>query len=179
MLTPSKGLYTAESDRTHGASSTAQGIGLRRAVAGSACPFTVTAHDATGARRPKGGDMVLCRLTYPPEGDGAAETEPIEGQVCDNLDGTYSVTYRPTLAREGPLLRVSINGAPINGSPFRIDVDRTELEWTFTPWRKSKKRFLKWSLKCLRNRSQTHARPQCSVTLTYLRYCFEGPCPSL
>ena len=123
MLTPSKGLYTAESDRTHGASSTAQGIGLRRAVAGSACPFTVTAHDATGARRPKGGDMVLCRLTYPPEGDGAAETEPIEGQVCDNFDGTYSVTYRPTLAREGPLLRVSINGAPINGSPFRIDVE--------------------------------------------------------
>ena len=96
------------------ASSLAVGLGLEAAVAGSTCSFAVVVKDKTGAQRPAGGDVVVARLIDRDSGRIAAE-----GHVLDNTDGSYHVSYVPTRCRDELLLRVTVNGQRLRGSPFR------------------------------------------------------------
>ena len=93
--------------------SIATGRGLDTASAGALCTFRVLAKDQTGVRMQVGGDAVNVWV-------GGMDSGPVPANVIDNTDGTYTVTYCATRPRAGAKLEllVTVNGAPISGSPF-------------------------------------------------------------
>lgn len=72
------------------------GPGFGGGAAGQVVKLTLTARDAAGKRIREGGAHVLV-LVEPPAGGAASasddEPEPIQAEVQDHGDGTYSATY--------------------------------------------------------------------------------------
>jgi filamin len=80
--------------------------------------FTIQARNKIGDPMKTGGDPFKVAITGPYN----AEVEP---KITDNNNGTYLVEYEPTLA--GPhKIEVTLNGTPISGSPWNIEVDRSD-----------------------------------------------------
>lgn len=68
------------------------GQGLNGGHACAELSFQVLAHDATGSKCRTGGDDVVVRLL--PSSQSMRLTGPINVQVTDHENGTYSVTYK-------------------------------------------------------------------------------------
>lgn len=100
-----------------GARSNAKGPGLRVARAGCVSSFRVHAHDSNGERLEWGGDNITSWVTGMKHG-------PTVGQVADNTDGSYSVSYLADGLEPGrtAALHVTVNGVALPGSPFRPSV---------------------------------------------------------
>jgi len=64
-------------------------------------------------KRTEGGDPFKVEVMGP--------TGPVPVQVVDNGDGTYAVTYHPEDAGRHDIA-VTLEGKPIKGSTFRVDV---------------------------------------------------------
>jgi len=109
-----RGPATAALDTACATNSVAAGPGLDEAIAGAVCSFTVLVKDKAGNKRVRGGDIVVARLVEPKSGRIAAE-----GHVTDNTDGSYYCSYVPTKHEPNLVLRVSVNGMRLKGSPFR------------------------------------------------------------
>ena len=109
-----RGPATAALDTACASNSVAAGPGLEEAIAGSVCSFTVLVKDKAGNKRVRGGDIVVARLVEPKSGRIVAE-----GHVVDNTDGSYYCSYVPTRHEPNLVLRVSVNGTRLKGSPFR------------------------------------------------------------
>eukprot|EP00937_MAST-01D_sp_MAST-1D-sp2_P001927 g1927.t1 len=123
---------------TLAANCTADGMGLKHAMAGEEATFTVHAVDHRGEARTDGGDVVEAELVCGGGGDadgggGAEEKDggdeedealrPLAAAVTDNGDGTYSCSFTPRAAHKGTArLYVRMLGAPIDGSPFTVVV---------------------------------------------------------
>jgi len=76
--------------------------------------FTIEARDKHGNRRNEGGDPFVVEINGP--------TGPVPAHVVDNGDGTYQVTYHPQDAGRHDVA-VTLEGKPIKGSTFRVDVN--------------------------------------------------------
>jgi hypothetical protein len=76
--------------------------------------FTIEARDKNGKRRTEGGDPFKVEVMGP--------TGPVPVDVVDNGDGTYQVTYHPDDAGRHDIA-VTLEGKPIKGSTFRVDVN--------------------------------------------------------
>lgn len=96
-----------------------EGRGAEKAVAGLVTQFKVLVVPLEGKPLPMFTDNVVC--TMEPETAGEGDTVIGTCQI-DEADGTVcKVTYVP--AQDGPhLLKVSITGAPVPGSPFSVTV---------------------------------------------------------
>eukprot|EP01098_Paradermamoeba_levis_P007724 TRINITY_DN3210_c0_g1_i2.p1 TRINITY_DN3210_c0_g1~~TRINITY_DN3210_c0_g1_i2.p1 ORF type:complete len:170 (-),score=27.71 TRINITY_DN3210_c0_g1_i2:66-575(-) len=67
---------------------------------------------------PRGGDPFVVQVTGP---DGPLPLGPGGVDIKDNGDGTYDVTYNPTV--HGPHeVDVKLRGKPVGGGPFHVDV---------------------------------------------------------
>jgi len=76
--------------------------------------FTIEARDKNGKKRIEGGDPFIVEVMGP--------TGPVPADVVDNGDGTYQVTYHPQDAGRHDVA-VTLEGKPIKGSTFRVDVN--------------------------------------------------------
>jgi len=75
--------------------------------------FTIEARDKAGKPIKQGGDDFHVDIQGP-EG-------PLDAEVLDNGDGTYSVSYAPT--GPGPHdIAVTLDDVPIKGSTFHVDI---------------------------------------------------------
>ena len=96
---------------------TAGGPGIGGGTAGATVAFVVTSADGNGHRlRVGGGDVAISVLR---SGLGMMGGETIEGRAVDNGDGTYACTYAVP-SRGDYSVTVSMNDAPISGSPFPV-----------------------------------------------------------
>jgi len=93
----------------------AAGTGLEGGEVGVAQIIQVQCRDANDNRRTTGGDIVLVSMT--PEGGRSTDAH-----VIDNIDGTYTCTYLPTVASPNCRIHISVNGTRIVGSPFSAQV---------------------------------------------------------
>lgn len=82
-------------------------------AAGQPTSLVVHARDGRGNRLKSGGDHVEVTVS------GANASTP---DVADVGDGTYRATYVPTVAGTDQVA-VTVNGTPINGSPFESTVE--------------------------------------------------------
>ncbi|XP_077125094.1 E3 ubiquitin-protein ligase TRIM71 [Ranitomeya variabilis] len=98
-----------------GALTKATGEGLKRAIQGQVASFTVIAYDHDGEVRLSGGDLITV-LVMGPDGNLFA------ADVTDQLNGTYSVSYRPPLEGEH-LISVMVCNQHIENSPFKVHVN--------------------------------------------------------
>lgn len=88
----------------------AEGPGLHEAWDNEPAHFTIHAVDKNGNPRNDGGDPFEVKI------DGPA---PVNAEVVDNGNGTYSVTYHPDVP--GPYtINVSLEGSHIKDSPFHV-----------------------------------------------------------
>jgi len=100
---------------TVAANSIAYGPGLEPGVLDTEpAHFTIEARDKNGQRRNEGGDPFVVEVLGP--------TGPVPVEVVDNGDGTYAVTYHPEDAGRHDIA-VTLEGKPIKGSTFRVDVN--------------------------------------------------------
>ncbi|KNC56407.1 uncharacterized protein AMSG_02378 [Thecamonas trahens ATCC 50062] len=98
---------------THGPSCVTNGGGLTNATVGSLSTFVIEAFDEYGNARGMGGDTIVATMVAD---SGAASVVCVDGR-----DGRYTCTYTP--AQGGAyLLTVNIEGLPLPGSPWRVDV---------------------------------------------------------
>jgi len=104
-----------------GASSVAAvtaGTGATAAISGVAATFVVTVKDASGNVVGVGGDAISSRVLVPRWGAG---TRVVSGDVVDNGDGTYAVSYvaweTGTFSHE-----VKLGSSHVAGSPFSVVV---------------------------------------------------------
>jgi len=75
--------------------------------------FTIQARDKKGNPIKEGGDPFKVDIQGP--------TGPIPCEVKDNGDGTYSCKYQPDAAGQHDVA-VTLNGTPIKGSTFRVNI---------------------------------------------------------
>ena len=101
--------------------STAQGAGLVRAMAGAEAACVITSLDAFGNRRLAGGAPFRARLSTPAAAEAARVLASCE--VVDCEDGTFLALYTPPPAARGACeLHVMLGEAPLKGSPFKVEV---------------------------------------------------------
>ena len=86
------------------------GDGLTAAAVRHPSEFTVEACDATGRRRPDGGDAFFVAIR------GASR---VRARIVDNRDGTYKVEWKPPQSGTYSIV-VSFFGVPLSGSPFNV-----------------------------------------------------------
>eukprot|EP01116_Phalansterium_solitarium_P017453 TRINITY_DN4304_c0_g2_i1.p1 TRINITY_DN4304_c0_g2~~TRINITY_DN4304_c0_g2_i1.p1 ORF type:complete len:752 (+),score=320.34 TRINITY_DN4304_c0_g2_i1:113-2368(+) len=94
----------------------AYGPGLESGVANSTSPFTVEIYNRFGTRVPDGGDKIEVKVVGPHD-------SVVSSKVVDNQDGSYSASYDPKEPGEHTVT-VSVNGAPVKGSPFKVTIDK-------------------------------------------------------
>ncbi len=93
--------------------------------------FRIQARDSTSKNRTSGLDLfevtVRRRLPEPdnPDDDYDADGKKIEFedvpvQIEDSRDGSYEVTYLPTIVDSEYVINVSLNGIAIRGSPWKV-----------------------------------------------------------
>jgi filamin len=75
--------------------------------------FTIQAKDRNGNNMNKGGDPWEVKIQGP---DG-----PVDANVKDNGDGTYTVDYAPKSPGKHRI-DVTLKGAPVQKSPFTVNV---------------------------------------------------------
>jgi hypothetical protein len=99
------------------------GAGASAAVAGQEAALVLRACDSFGSDVGRGGDLVIASLvpvSGPASGMAAAS-------VRDSCDGLYHIAY--TALRAVPHeLRIRLNGADVNGSPFVVSVGAGPVE---------------------------------------------------
>ncbi|EFN57239.1 expressed protein [Chlorella variabilis] len=97
----------------------AHGPGFSGASACQPVKLTITARDSAGKRIREGGAHILV-LVEPTAAPGAAEEpEPIQAEVVDHGDGTYTASYAvPT--KGNYQLHIEVNGDPLGESPYPI-----------------------------------------------------------
>ena len=105
---------------------TASGAGLHDGVTGQESKFKLQARDSFGNARTSGGDRftIAVSLLTPAcaemrSASGGAAPHKVEAQ--DEGDGTYTVSWGAAVAGQYELA-VSMERAPIRGSPFRCNV---------------------------------------------------------
>eukprot|EP01120_Amphizonella_sp_Union-15-10_P008474 TRINITY_DN3052_c0_g3_i3.p1 TRINITY_DN3052_c0_g3~~TRINITY_DN3052_c0_g3_i3.p1 ORF type:complete len:1266 (+),score=382.28 TRINITY_DN3052_c0_g3_i3:257-3799(+) len=107
---PFKPSFTSPTDASH---CVAHGKGLERPSAGEMAVFEIVAKGSDGAPKTSGGDTFNVVFHGP---------KPIKPYVQDNLDGTYTVTYRPEEIAEYKIDVLLGGNQPIHGSPFSVKV---------------------------------------------------------
>ena len=96
------------------ANTTAEGAGLKVAVPGREVLFTITARDARGGLRDRGGDWFTVEESV---------GKKVECNVEDKDNGTYMASYTCSANSKGNLrLSVLLRGSHIKGSPFQVHV---------------------------------------------------------
>ncbi|KAL6061848.1 Calponiny domain-containing protein [Balamuthia mandrillaris] len=90
----------------------AEGPGLEGGQTGKPAVFTIHGVDPEGNPRQEGGDPFKVEVTGP---------ENVPAQVQDNGDGTYSVTYNPTVPGDYNVA-VSLHDEPIKDAPFDVRI---------------------------------------------------------
>jgi len=103
----------------HGASSVANGAGVRRATSGVAANFTVQAYDRFRNKRSVGGDTFHVKLSGPFSDD-------VPGVCASTGDGTHACSYVPRRAGLA-FLSVWLGSSEedvhhVRGSPFQVSV---------------------------------------------------------
>jgi len=73
--------------------------------------FTIQAKDRDGNNITKGGDPFEVKIQGP--------KGPVDANIKDNQDGTYSVDYQPTDAGKHKI-DVNLKGKPIKDAPFSV-----------------------------------------------------------
>jgi filamin len=112
----------------HGPSSIASGDGLTEAVAGEANTFYIGSHDKYENECVKGGAAVAATLKH--QQTGAA----VQGEVEDEGDGTYEVSY-PTITKAGTYSLVpTIKSEPVKGAPFTVTVREAAADAAHFKW---------------------------------------------
>ncbi|KAH3763526.1 P-type ATPase [Pelomyxa schiedti] len=97
----------------------ARGPGLVDGVAGSTCQFLIEARNPLGQPQTHGGDKFAVYVSGP-------ENTRIYGQVVDNNNGTYSVSYQPPLSG-GYAIAVHLGQTPIgDGNPYTLFIRNNE-----------------------------------------------------
>jgi hypothetical protein len=98
---------------TDAAKSQVHGPGLKEAYDTLPANFHIQAKDRDGNNIPEGGDPFEVQVTGP--------SGPVPVDLKDNGDGTYDITYHPTV--HGPHdIDVKLRGKPVGGGPFKLDV---------------------------------------------------------
>ena len=111
---------TFVASRSDAASSSAAGDGVAAVASGAEGLLTVTARDAYGNDRGVGGDDVAVRVAA----SSTLGTPESYGEVLDNGNGTYSVTYVAPAAVGAFNLSVTLGGEPVDGSSFSVNATR-------------------------------------------------------
>jgi len=114
-------------DVAYGPNCNASGQGLSKAFTNTATAFRVTAFTRSNVRRNMGGDIVAIRLCRSSANDDVA----VATTITDKRDGTYEVTYRAPSTGDYTL-HLTINGHPIQGSPFAVTAVVGELFFSFS-----------------------------------------------
>ena len=91
----------------------AHGEGLKTALRGKPASFTVIGYDHDGEPRLSGGDAVSAVVMAAVDGNLSA------AEVCDHLNGSYTVSYLPKAEGEY-LVSVLVCNQHIMGSPFKV-----------------------------------------------------------
>ncbi|XP_031649154.1 E3 ubiquitin-protein ligase TRIM71 [Oncorhynchus kisutch] len=91
----------------------AHGDGLKTALRGKPASFTVIGYDHDGEPRLSGGDAVSAVVMAAVDGNLSA------AEVCDHLNGSYTVSYLPKAEGEY-LVSVLVCNQHIMGSPFKV-----------------------------------------------------------
>ena len=93
--------------------SVAEGKGLKGAELGAETNFTVTTRDSQGKQFYNEQEQVTVTIR--------SQTGEEEAQITDYKDGNYALNYKPkTVGRHD--VGIEINGCPLTGSPWRVDV---------------------------------------------------------
>ena len=93
--------------------SVAEGKGLKEAEFGAEANFTVTTRDSEGKQFYSEQEQVTVTIR--------SSTGEEEVQITDCKDGNYTVHYKPkSVGRHH--VAIEINGWPLTGSPWRVDV---------------------------------------------------------
>ena len=93
--------------------SVAEGKSLKEAEQGAEANFTVTTRDSEGKQFYSEQEQVTVTISSP--------TGEEEKQITDCKDGNYTVHYKPkSVGRHD--LAIEINGWPLTGSPWRVNV---------------------------------------------------------
>ena len=93
--------------------SVAEGKSLKEAEQGAKAIFTVTTRDTEGKQFYSEQEQVTVTISSP--------TGEEEKQITDCKDGNYTVHYKPkSVGRHD--VAIEINGWPLTGSPWRVDV---------------------------------------------------------
>ena len=93
--------------------SVAEGKGLKEADQGAEANFTVTTRDSEGKQFYSEQEQLTVTISSPTGED--------EVQITDYKDGNYTVHYKPkSIGRHD--VAIEINGWPLTGSPWRVDV---------------------------------------------------------
>ena len=93
--------------------SVAEGKGLKEAEQGAEANFTVITRDSEGKQFYSEQEQVTVTIISP--------TGEEEVQITDRKDGNYAVHYKPkSIGRH--CVAIEINGWPLTGSPWRVDV---------------------------------------------------------
>ena len=93
--------------------SVAEGKGLKEAELGAEANFTVTTRDSEGKEFYSEQEQLTVSISSP--------TGEEEVQITDRKDGNYTVHYKPkSVGRHH--VAIEINGWPLTGSPWRVDV---------------------------------------------------------
>ena len=93
--------------------SVVEGKGLKEAELGAEANFTVTTRDPEGKQFYCEQEQVTVTISSP--------TGEEEVQITDCQDGNYTVHYKPKSAGRHDVA-IEINGWPLTGSPWRVDV---------------------------------------------------------
>ena len=101
--------------------------------AGATSEFTLMAKDVFANPVDRGGDLISANALYctaqPNTNEAVTCLETAEaayiaaGDVLDNDDGTYSVSYRPTLSGDYEVQVVRLGDGPIPHHPWRVTVE--------------------------------------------------------
>ena len=104
--------------------SVAVGRGLQAAQVGVETEFTVTQEDAEGKLFYCEDDRVTATVR-------SSTGEHLQEKIEDSKDGKYRVTYTPESAGQHDVL-VTINGEPLPGSPWSVQVTPYQYQTLFT-----------------------------------------------
>jgi hypothetical protein len=99
-----------------GAQSRASGDAVREAVRGKSSSLILTLADAFGNPARQGGEAARIALRVAELGNA----EPEDSRVVDLNNGSYLVTFTAPASLDAFSLAVTVDGAHVRGSPFRV-----------------------------------------------------------